>query len=255
MLKRSTAYYELYTPQNHDARLCVMSIKLMTAVWDREDLSSTQKLVLLALADWANDEGLCWPSIDRVAVKASLTSRAVQKTIRSLEEMQFLRKEEIKGRGNKYWVLLPPNDVHPRTTFTPPLNVVHPSPEPRSPNTSNTHQLTTKCIKEVLPDWLPMDAWNGWVEMRKQRKRPLTDRATARAINKLDTIRSKGHDIEDLLDRSTINGWLDIYEPKGKTNAGNSEHAAEPTNPMVRAVLASQAKRSADGERFADDWS
>ncbi len=195
-----------------------MSIKIMTAVWDREDLSSTQKLVLLALADWANDEGLCWPSINRLAIKASLTSRAVQKTIRSLEDAGFIRREEVLGKGNRYWISTPLNDVHPCTTFTPPLNVVHPTPEPRSPNTSMIHQLTTKCIKEPLPDWLPLDAWNGWVAMRKQRKRPLTDRATARAINKLDAIRNKGHDIEDLLDRSTINGWLDIYEPKDMKN-------------------------------------
>jgi hypothetical protein len=195
-----------------------MSIKIMTAVWDREDLSSTQKLVLLALADWANDEGLCWPSINRLAIKASLTSRAVQKTIRSLEDAGFIRREEVLGKGNRYWISTPLNDVHPCTTFTPPLNDVHPTPEPRSPNTSMIHQLTTKCIKEQLPDWLPLDAWNGWVAMRKQRKRPLTDRATARAINKLDAIRNKGHDIEDLLDRSTINGWLDIYEPKDMKN-------------------------------------
>jgi hypothetical protein len=132
------------------------------------------------------------------------------------------------------------------------------SGEPVVTLTTNHKPLTTNhkpIIIMDIPDWLPMDAWNGWVDMRKKRKRPLTDRATARAINKLDAIRSKGHDIEDLLDRSTINGWLDIYEPKGITNAGNSQHAAEPTNPMVRAVLASQAKRSADGERFADDWS
>jgi hypothetical protein len=207
-----------------------MSIKIMTAVWDREDLSSTQKLVLLALADWANDEGLCWPSINRLAIKASLTSRAVQKTIRSLEDAGFIRREEVLGKGNRYWISTPLNEVHPCTTFTPPLNEVHPTPEPRSPNTSMIHQLTTKCIKEPLPDWLPLDAWNGWVAMRKQRKRPLTDRATARAINKLDAIRNKGHDIEDLLDRSTINGWLDIYEPKDMKNGAANRTASQRGN-------------------------
>ena len=109
-------------------------------------------------------------------------------------------------------------------------------------------------IIEGYPVWLPIEAWKGWVEMRNQRKRPLTDRAKARAFNKLETLHLAGHDINELLDRSTINGWLDIYEPKETKRAGNSQQATEPTNPMVRAVLASQAKRSADGERFADDW-
>lgn len=207
-----------------------MSIKLMSAVWERDDLTSTQKLVLLALADWANDEGLCWPSIDRVALKASLTSRGVQKTIRALEEMQFLRKEEIKGRGNKYWVSMPTNDVHPRTTFTPPVSQVHPSPEPRSPNTPYTHQLTTKCIIEGYPVWLPIEAWQGWVEMRNQRKRPLTDRAKAMAYKKLEALHLAGHDINELLDRSTINGWLDIYEPKEQKNGTTNRTTGQPRN-------------------------
>jgi hypothetical protein len=230
-----------------------MSIKIMTAVWDREDLSSTQKLVLLALADWANDEGLCWPSINRLATKASLTSRAVQKTIRSLEKVGFIKREEVLGKGNRYWVSTPLNDVHPCTTFTTPLNDVHPTPEPCSSNTSMIQQLTTNYIKGI-PDWMPIDCWQGWVEMRKQRKRPLTDRAKTRAINKLEALHTAGHDIGELLDRSTINGWLDIYEPKGTKNAGNSASTAEPTNPMVRAVIASQARRTANEQRSADDW-
>jgi uncharacterized protein YdaU (DUF1376 family) len=71
---------------------------------------------------------------------------------------------------------------------------------------------------EGYPLWLPIDAWQGWVEMRKQRKRPLTDRAKARALTKLEALHSAGHDINELLDRSTINGWLDIYEPKESKN-------------------------------------
>ena len=231
-----------------------MSIKLMTAVWDREDLSSTQKLVLLALADWANDEGLCWPSIERVAKKSSLKKRAVQLAIRSLEEMQFIRREEVIGKGNKYWINIPVHQMHPCIKDTPPVHQMHETRAPDASNTLNIHQLNTKYIKEPLPDWLPMDAWQGWVDMRKQRKRPLTDRATSRAINKLDAIRAKGHDIAELLDRSTINGWLDIYEPKGTNNARNSASATEPTNAMVRAVIASQARRTADEQRPADDW-
>lgn len=226
----------------------------MTAVWDREDLSSTQKLVLLALADWANDEGLCWPSIDRVAKKSSLKKRAVQLAIRSLEEMQFIRREEVIGRGNKYWIHIPLHEMHPCIKDTPPLHQMHETHAPDAPNTSKIHQLNTKYIKEALPDWLPMDAWNGWVEMRKQRKRQLTDRATARAINKLDAIRAKGHDIAELLDRSTINGWLDIYEPRETNRAGNSAKPTEPTNSMVRAVIASQARRTSNEQRPADDW-
>lgn len=231
-----------------------MSIKLMTAVWDREDLSSTQKLVLLSLADWANDEGLCWPSIERVAKKSSLKKRAVQLAIRSLEEMKFIRREEVVGKGNRYWIQIPVHEMHPCTEDIPPVHQMHETRAPDAPNTSKIHQLTTKYIRRELPECIPVDAWQGWVEMRNQRKKPLTDRAYNQAIDKLVAFMDRGQNITEVLDRSTMNGWTDLYEVKEPRNAGNSKHAAEPTNPMVRAVFASQARRSANERQPTDDW-
>jgi len=85
-------------------------------------------------------------------------------------------------------------------------------------------------IIEGYPLWLPIDAWQGWVEMRKQRKRPLTDRAKARALTKLEALHSAGHDINELLDRSTINGWLDIYEPKEQKHGTTNRTTGKPRN-------------------------
>jgi hypothetical protein len=232
-----------------------MSIKLMTAVWAREDLSSTQKLVLLSLADWANDEGLCWPSIDRLAIKTSMAGRSVQRIIRDLESMGFVRRDEVLGKGNRYWISIPLTECHPCHSVTPPLTDSHPTPDTVSPNTSITHQSNTKYIRRELPECIPLDAWQGWVELRNQRKKPLTDRAYNKAVDKLVAFVAKGHDITEILDRSTMNGWLDLYELKETRNAGSiSKSTTEPTNNMVRAVLASQARRAADGERSPDDW-
>ena len=88
-----------------------MSIRLMTSVWSRSDLSSTQKLVLLAFADWANDDGYCWPSINQIAIKSSMTDRSVQRILRQLEDMQFIKREEVVGKGNRYWVMMPATDA------------------------------------------------------------------------------------------------------------------------------------------------
>lgn len=224
-----------------------MSIKLMSSVWEIETLSATHKLVMLALADWANDDGLCWPSINRLSIKTSLTERGVQKAIRALEDMGLVRRDEVIGKGNKYWLMTPPNDVHPRTTFTPPPNVVHPTPEPRSPNTSKKHQLHTKVIM-ALPDWLPVDAWNGWLEMRKVRKKPMTDRAVTRALNKLDSMRLAGQDIAEVLDRSTMNGWTDLYEIKGANHNGNQIRKSDGVDAALDTMLGlGRPARSADG--------
>jgi hypothetical protein len=207
-----------------------MSIKLMTAVWDREDLSSTQKLVLLSLADWANDEGLCWPSIERVAKKSSLKKRAVQLAIRSLEEMKFIRREEVIGRGNRYWIQIPMHEMHPCIKDMTPVHEMHETGAPDAPNTSKIHQLTTKYIRRELPECIPVDAWNGWVEMRKQGKKPLTDRAYNQAIDKLMAFEAKGQNITEVLDRSTMNNWTDLYEIKEQKNGTTNRTTGNPRN-------------------------
>lgn len=90
-----------------------MSIRIMTNVWERSDINPTQKLVLLALADWANDEGLCWPSINRLASKTGIAGRSVQRVIRQLEDLGLVCREEVTGKGNKYWILSPLTQCHP----------------------------------------------------------------------------------------------------------------------------------------------
>tara|TARA_Y100000034_G_C6833893_1_gene376671 strand:+ start:427 stop:1110 length:684 start_codon:yes stop_codon:yes gene_type:complete len=66
-----------------------MSIKVMTMVFDAQ-LKSNQKLVMLALADHANDMGgRVFPSIERVAHKVCLSKRQVQRI------MNDLRKEGL----------------------------------------------------------------------------------------------------------------------------------------------------------------
>lgn len=62
-----------------------MSIKLMTAIWEMR-ISTGPKLVFLALADWADDEGArCFPSIARIAERASISPRQAQRYMRTLE--------------------------------------------------------------------------------------------------------------------------------------------------------------------------
>jgi hypothetical protein len=51
-----------------------MSIRAMNWAWDVL-LPPTAKLVLLALADIADDAGSCWPSQNVIAAKCSVTSR------------------------------------------------------------------------------------------------------------------------------------------------------------------------------------
>jgi len=122
-----------------------VSVALMSVVWRLEAENHTQKLVLLALADNANDSGHCWPSIQAIAEKCDLTERAVTDHIGRLASKTWLSITRREGHSNTYLLTLPTpeqhsgvNAVHPRTVFTPPLNAVHPTPEQRSPPPLNS---------------------------------------------------------------------------------------------------------------------
>src|SRR6266705_1905740 len=65
-----------------------------------------------------------------------------------------------------------------------------------------------------LPDWIPKEAWDGWVEMRSRIKKPLTKRAIGMAISKLWDFKNRGYDIAKILDASTFNCWQGLFEPK-----------------------------------------
>lgn len=91
-----------------------MSVRVMTRVWEL-DLPDSQKIVLLALADCANDEGHCWPSMRTLAAKCSKGERTVQGVIIKLCEAGHLTRREVPGKGCNY-------TVHPRSDSTPAEN-------------------------------------------------------------------------------------------------------------------------------------
>ena len=178
-----------------------MSIKLMTAVWEREDLTSTQKLVLLAMADWSNDHGFCWPSVDQLSKKTSMAGRSVQRLIRDLEELGFVRRVELLGKGNQYWISIPLTECHPCTSVTPPLTECHPTPDTVSPNTSYIHQDTPIYTKAARPEGVSQQVWDDW---KRIRKKPITPTA----LKRIETEAAKiGWTLAQAINEASESGW------------------------------------------------
>ena len=69
-----------------------MSVKLMSAAWDM-DLPMGQKMLLLALCDHANDDGVCYPSQEKLAQKCSMGERTVISHIQWLERHGIVSRE------------------------------------------------------------------------------------------------------------------------------------------------------------------
>jgi DnaD/phage-associated family protein len=83
-----------------------MGIAIMSRVWESSKQSGSALLVILALADRADEDGICWPGIGDIARRARLGDRQVQRIIFQLKECGELYIQNAVGRGhtNNYFI-------------------------------------------------------------------------------------------------------------------------------------------------------
>ena len=96
----------------------------MSLVWELT-LPDSDKLVLLALADSANDDGQCWPSIATLARKCSKDARTVERVLKRLRDAGHVERVERPGLSN-IWRVTPRHDAAPGTM--PPRHDAVPTP-------------------------------------------------------------------------------------------------------------------------------
>jgi len=77
-----------------------MSLRAMTWAWEQNTRSSGERLVLLALADHAGDDGECYPHTARLAEKCSLDRKTVQRHLIALDERGLVAKLYRRKRGD-----------------------------------------------------------------------------------------------------------------------------------------------------------
>jgi hypothetical protein len=61
-----------------------MSVKALSAVWEDSRAIGADLLVLLAMADWADHSGRCFPSYGQIALKARVSRATVANAVRRL---------------------------------------------------------------------------------------------------------------------------------------------------------------------------
>ena len=99
----------------------------MNWAW-QQSLAPTLKLVLMALADAADDHGVCWPSVSSLAKKCSVSTRTVQRSLRVLIDGGLLTAEPRRRRdgsstSNRYRLLIAGGD-----NLSPPREAVDTRP-------------------------------------------------------------------------------------------------------------------------------
>lgn len=143
-----------------------MSLSAMVWAWQIPDLKTTEKIVLLCLADAANHENKCWPSQAHIAAKCSLKRQTVNKTLSSLAGKKLIGIEHrvsVRGQSSNIYFLAVSRGVtlndtpvtesdtpcHPNghplsSTMTPPViqDDTEPSIEPSNEPNDNSNELS-----------------------------------------------------------------------------------------------------------------
>lgn len=184
-----------------------MSIKVLTWVWEHSEEEGGALLVLLALADWANDDGSrIFPSIASAAKKSRLSERQVQRILRLLEGKGTIAKEiDGGGRGKttSYRILLKGDTMSPfkervtservtsatgkgdicdikRVTPMSPDPSLDPSEDPSNTNTFDPFSEKREVLSSKPDTFLPF-----WTKYPRKENKPAARRAWLR-LNPLD---------------------------------------------------------------------
>jgi hypothetical protein len=93
----------------------------------------------------------------------------------------------------------------PRTLLPETVTVTVTKTETKTVNTASPF---------VLPDWIPSEAWDAFMEVRRTKKAKATPYALSLIVKTLEKIRDAGHDPIDALHSSIRSNWTDVYMPK-----------------------------------------
>lgn len=206
-----------------------MSIKIMNAIWSDGPQDHTSLLVLLAMADIADDDGKLWPSVARVAEKSRMSERNARRIIRLLEADGWLETTVNRGRNNTSFYRIktdkitgqdnrtncPPGQMEPENRTN---RVIKPdiavSPEP-----SRNHQEPSKKgareVFAILGEVLSQGVATDFIAHRKALRKPLTARAAELVAGKLRGC----SDPDAVANASIMNGWQGVFperEPPDK---------------------------------------
>ncbi len=135
-----------------------MAIRWISWAFDTECPSSTAKFVLVKLADNANDDGDCFPSLDYICRHTQLTRPTVVKAIKLLEEAGLLTVERQKvgkvNLANRYHLRGVVKEVNQgsKTTLPRGSKAALPEPSPLEPSLNRHMSFVPNDVSELKTD-------------------------------------------------------------------------------------------------------
>ena len=86
-----------------------MSLEAITWAF-RQPLSPSEKLVLLTLADYADDENKCWPKQETLAERTGLTRPTIALKMKALEKRKLITRQHRQHSSDMTFLHIETND-------------------------------------------------------------------------------------------------------------------------------------------------
>jgi hypothetical protein len=66
----------------------------------------------------------------------------------------------------------------------------------------------------VIPDFINLQTWGEFLEMRRRMKRSLTLDGMKLLVGSLEEMRDRGEDVNAVLEQSVVHSWIGVYPVK-----------------------------------------
>lgn len=188
-------------------------------------INSTQKAILIALADRANEEHQCWPSYDDICERSCCTRNALSNALKVFEEKGLVSRQQRHNKSTIYTLRLASTQLD-----TDPAGTELKTSARTELKTSRGIEFDTLTIKEPSkeppkgkrsryqpPEEVDAEVWKDWVEYRKKFKGPTTDRSLVLVANKLKPLSHAEQ--RRCVDMAIECGWKSVF-PKQENNKG-----------------------------------
>lgn len=207
-----------------------MSMLLMVEAMKLKVGNPLRKLVLIKLADNANDKGECFPSVAYIAEQCEISERSVQNHIKQLEVDGLLKIESRKSenglnKSNIYYLNFSGANAAPYGANGS-ISGANPAPSGESPAPShgaNAAPITSHIIEPVkepvnnlvingfdfsgLDGVLEKNLIDDFIKFRKSIKKPLTQGAVNYLIRELNKAVQAGYNANELIEMTLSRGW------------------------------------------------
>lgn len=164
-----------------------MSISAMNHVWVNSPSSGGRLVVLLALADHANDDWIAWPKLPALAKKSRLSERQVERVLKALEKDGEIEAPPLRQVGKDHPFRIRQNVGDGSSTpatgqpdtgdAANPTRASGPCIEPSEEPSNRTPSARESEIQEV---------WNTYLKATGKTKMELNDKRRKHINNALD---------------------------------------------------------------------